>query len=186
MNLADARRKCESWRIDYNNHRTQLAWLPGAGGVDVELKADQPTLSSSGGIFSRQMVQETGQAHIASRSHSSWCGLKGAGQNSRQEMTNQRGNVPRRLTVSAHRLYRALFAPFADSLGGIDHLIAIFDRDMEHLPPSLFLRSAAPTADYGLFRIEAADEAFAPFRKLDFLARHLSLSPCRRSARSRR
>ena len=77
---------------------------------------------------------------------------------------------------SAYRLYQALFAPFADSLAEIDHLMAVFDRDMEQLPASLLLRTAAPKEDYGLFRDEPSEQAFVVFQELDYLIKHLTLS----------
>ena len=41
---------------------TQLTWLQRPGSVGEGIRATQPTLSQTGGIFPRQMVQETGQA----------------------------------------------------------------------------------------------------------------------------
>lgn len=77
---------------------------------------------------------------------------------------------------SAHRLYQSLFAPFEDALADVEHLIAVFDRDMEHLPPAMLLRSAAPEDDYGLFRFEPSGDSFSMFSKLDYLVKHLTIS----------
>jgi hypothetical protein len=71
MGLADARRKSRLWRLDENiDQAAQLDRLKPAGSVNEELTANRPASSKSGEIFSRQMVQKTGQAQKVELSHS--------------------------------------------------------------------------------------------------------------------
>ena len=75
-------------------------------------------------------------------------------------------DIPRFDVNQAHRLYRHLFAPFAAELEGITHIIAVPDRTMQNLPPSVLLMEAV-----------AADPAtLSAFKDLVFLGRRYAFS----------